>query len=266
MRNFLICFVFCLFCGIFEYGILYNRWKSFWSPANRLPYYNIPQMKSDTLRVLMIGDSWAEIHSLSHMDSFMQSNLGNHMRCPVLVSSKGIGGEKSRGVYQNMFKEGESGTKSMLLSGCDYCIISAGINDAASNLGTKQLCTNYCLIIDFLLANGIRPVIVEVPDVDIWNVYGGKPKKDLLCDYLRSIMTHCDMYNYSEYRKALLEMLQKEDLMQKVVYVPMKSWNGHQTTINKALFLKDGIHLNKVGYEKLDSCIASLIVYDLTRR
>ena len=236
-----------------------------WTPANHVPHYVIPDMKSDTLRVLMIGDSWAEMHSLANMDIFLQHQLENMLCRPVIVTSTGIGGEKSKRIYQNMYENGDFGTKKFLMSGVDYCIISAGINDAAANLGTKQFCTNYRMILDFLLSNGIRPVILEIPDVDLWAVYGGKPKKDLFVDYLRSFMTHSGMYNYSEYREALLEMLQKENLMCRVVYVRMSGWNGEQTTIDKSLFMKDGIHLNRLGYEKLDSCIALSIETDLNK-
>ncbi len=220
-------------------------------------------MKSDTLRVFMIGDSWAGFHHLSQMDSFLQMKLEHCLHHPVIVISKGFGGEKSKGIYLQMFDEKESGTKSLLLSGCDYCIISAGINDAAANLGTKQFCTNYYMILDFLLTNDIRPVILEVPDVDIWTVYKDKPKKDLFVDYIRSIMTHCGMYNYSEYRDALFKMLQDRNMIHRVVYVHMRDWNGEETSINKLLFMKDGVHLNKRGYEKLDSCIAFCIEQDL---
>lgn len=236
-----------------------------WTPANNVPHYVIPNMKSDTLRILMIGDSWAEMHSLAKMDIFLQHQLENMLCRPIKVISTGNGGEKSKGIYHKMYETGEHGTKQILMSGFDYCIISAGINDAAANLGTKQFCINYHMILDLLLSNGIRPVVIEVPDVDLWTVYGGKPKKDFLVDYLRSLMTHCGMYNYSEYREALLEMLHKENLMCRVVYVRMSGWNGEKTTIDKSLFMKDGIHLNRRGYEKLDSCIALSIETDLNK-
>ena len=265
MRKFIISVLILMLCGITAYEIQYIRWKHFWSPANRQPYYVIHQTKSDTLRVLMIGDSWAEMHSVFQMDSFLQSKLVYCLNRPVKVFSKGIGGEKSKGIYMSMFENGESGTKPLLSLGCDYCVILAGINDAANNLGTEQFCQNYHLILDFLFKNEIQPVVIEIPDVDIWNVYGGKPKKDLLNDFLRSIMTHCGMYNYSEYREALHTMLQKDNIMHKVIYVPMNCWNGRQALINKSLFLKDGVHLNKLGYEKLDSCIALHISQDFAR-
>lgn len=265
MRKLLYFIFILLFLFVMMFIIYYSKWEYMWTPANHLPHYVIHNNKSDTLRVIMIGDSWAAIHSLAKMDTFLQRYLEYLLRRPVTVISKGTGGEKSKGIYQKMYETGEHGTKQLLISGVDYCVISAGINDAATNLGTKQFCMNYYMILDLLLANGIRPVILEIPDVDIWNLYGGKPKKDLLVDYLRSIMTHCGMYNYSEYRDALLTMLQKEKMMSRVIYVEMSGWNGKNTMIDKSLFMKDGIHLNKRGYEKLDSCVAKSIEIDLNK-
>ena len=119
------------------------------------------------------------------------------------------------------------------------------------------------MILDFLLTNGIRPVIVEVPDVDIWTIYGNKPPKDLLADYIKSTMTRCKMYHYHEYREALYTMLQNEQLLDKVVLVPMTGWNGEGDILNPSLFMEDKIHLNHKGYEKLDYCIAVAIANDL---
>ena len=119
------------------------------------------------------------------------------------------------------------------------------------------------LIINFLLFNKIRPVLIEVPDVNIWKVHGRKPLKDLASDYLRSIMTHCKMYQMAVYRDSLRAMLMSENLMDSVVYIHVDEWNGNDTTINPELFLNDQIHLNKKGYELLDSCIAKEIASDV---
>ena len=51
--------------------------------------------------------------------------------------------------------------------------------------------------------------------------------------------------------------------MDKVVYVSMKNWNDVSPDIDPNLFMSDQIHLNRRGYEKLDSCIAIAIAKDL---
>lgn len=258
---FLIVMCICVFGVI--YGYYYIRWKYIWQQCSSIPAYKIEKHNDDTLRILIIGDSWAEMHSYLQMDTFLCSRLRKEITCPVSVVSKGKGGEKSREIYQLMFKDGGYGTKLFFESGVDYCIIFAGINDAATNRGTKQFCYHYKLILDFLFQNKIRPVVIEIPDVDIWNMYKKKPFKDILTDLIRSTMTHCKMYEYHDYRETLYEMLQNEKLLDRVVYVPMAKWNGAGVTINPLLFMEDKIHLNYEGYCKLDESIAKAIVNNL---
>jgi len=230
------------------------------------PSYSIATSVDDTLRIVMIGDSWAGIHSELGMDTLFQCMLSENIKVPVKVTSKGKGGEKSRGIYQLMFDDETAyGTKSLISSSPDYCVISAGINDAAANLGTDYFCYHMKLIIRFMLSKHIRPILLEVPDVNIWNVYGGKPVKDLLSDYLRTFMTHCEMYHYAEYREALKSLIIREGLSDSVVYIPMRSWNGNGTRINRSLFWDDQIHLNDRGYELLDSCMTDAIIEDLRK-
>lgn len=255
---------FLLIAAIF--GILYVRWNHLWALEEKNQPYQVQSHYDDTLRVVMIGDSWAGMHHEAGLDSFLQCQLNSLAGCPVVVRSRGRGGEKSRGIYNLMFEYGKHGTRQILSEGPDYCIVMAGINDAAANRGVRQYLYHYKLILDFLLRNNIRPVVVEIPDVNIWALYSSKPIKDLFGDYLKSIMTRCDMYNYHEYREALLSMLAEEDMMKDIVFIPMKEWNGNGETINFSLFLDDQIHLNCKGYELLDSCIASRIAEDYRSR
>ena len=250
-----------LFIVILAYCYYYAKWHHLWSLEKPLNEYSAIHNQDDTLRVVMIGDSWAGMHT--EFDSFMIQKLEKYSRLPVLFESRGKGGEKTKGVYQLMFKDDYYGTKQLMLSSPDYCVISAGINDAAANLGTKQFCHYYRQILDFLLANGIRPVVLEIPNVNIWHLYGAKPLKDLVVDFVRSTMTRCIMYQFADYRAALYQMLRNEVLIDKVVYIPMSDWNDGSSDISKHLFLSDQIHLNRRGYEKIDSCIAIAIAKDL---
>ena len=248
----------CLNVGGVMFVFYYIRWNHLWQECSPIPAYQIEYHQDDTLRILIIGDSWAERHSF-HQDNLLCSLLRKEVICPVKVVSKGKGGEKSREIYQLMFTNDGYGTKPFLESGVDYCIIFAGINDAAANRGTKQFCYHYKLILDLLLKNHIVPVVIEIPDVDIWYVFKNKPSKDLLGDLMKSTMTQCKMYCFHEYREALYSMLQKENLSDRVVYVPMTKWNGDGDQINPSLFTEDKIHLNREGYHKLDESIATAI-------
>lgn len=264
MRKILIAFLASILVLFSFYEYYQFRWRHLWVFENERIPYPIMCHVDDTIRIAMIGDSWAEMHSSHKMDSFLQFRLSNLTSFPVKMISKGKGGEKSKGVYQLLFNEKDKyGMKSIIASGVDYCIVSAGINDAAANLGPRLYCYHMRLIIRFLLFNHIRPVVIEVPDVNIWKVHGDKPLKDLVSDYLRSIMSRCKMYHYKEYRDSLHSMLVNANLMDSVVYIPMKEWNGNGTNINPQLFLNDQVHLNKKGYELFDSCIVEAIAVDL---
>ncbi len=262
-RVYIVCFV-CIvfFFSFFKY--YQYRWRHLWVFENERKPYPVMCHEDDTIRVAMIGDSWAEMHSSNKMDSILQLKISHLTGQPVIMSSKGKGGEKSRGIYQLLFHENDkNSTKDIIAFGINYCVISAGINDAAANLGPLLYCYHVRLIIKFLLFNKIRPVLIEVPDVNIWKVHGRKPLKDLASDYLRSAMAHCKMYQMEEYRDSLHAMLVNENLMDSVIYIHANEWNGSGTNINKQLFLDDQVHLNKKGYELLDSCIANAIAADL---
>lgn len=264
MKNVVLIGLFCLVVILLLLCLYYyNRWKVLWNLEEPRPIYAVHHHNDDTLRVVMIGDSWIEMHTEQHLDSILQNQISEQTSRPVLLKAKGKGGMRSRGVYDLMFKNEGYGTKPLIVSGADYCVISAGINDASANLGTRQYCHYMKLIIKHLLANEIRPVIIEAPDVNIWKLFGQRPFKNIAIDSIRSIMTGCGMYHYAEYREALRKSLNDDLLKDSVVYVRMYDWNGEGTVMDKKLFLDDQIHLNRKGYEMLDSCIASAIAEDL---
>lgn len=247
---------------IFVSLFYYYRWKPLWSYEEPRTFYSISHHHDDTLRIVMIGDSWVGMRT-NTLNNLFQKRLSAISGRPVILKSKGKGGEKSRGIYQLMFEDDGLGTKPLLESGADYCIVFAGINDAAANLGKKQYVYHMRLIIDFLLKNGVRPVLIEIPNVNIWNVYGEKPIEDLVVDYTRSLMARCGMYHFPEYREALRLMLEDSQILGPVIFVSMNCWNGVDYDLNKKLFLDDQIHLNQQGYLKLDSCIMNAIIRDL---
>lgn len=260
-KTFIIIFV-CLLTLLFVGVFYYYHWKPLWSLEEPRTVYFVSHHRDDTLRVVMIGDSWAGMRP-DTINMLFQTKLSRLIGRPSILKRKGKGGEKSRGIYHLMFEDDGFGTKPLLLSGADYCVIFAGINDAAANLGKKQYIYYMKLIISFLLDNNIRPVLVEIPNVNIWNVYGGKPFKDLMADYIRSWMTQCKMYYYPEYREALQSFLKDRKLEDSVIYIPMRGWNGNGSDLNNCLFLDDQIHLNQQGYIKMDSCIIDAIIKDL---
>ena len=261
-RSLLVIIMISSLAMIFVSVYYYFRWKPMWSYEEPMMIYPITHYQDDTLRIVMIGDSWVGMRT-DTINNLFQKQLSAISGKSIILRSKGKGGEKSRGIYQLMFEEDGLGTKSLFESGADYCVVFAGINDAAANLGKKQYIYHMRLIIDFLLKNGVRPILIEIPNVNIWNVYGGKPIRDLVVDYVRSLMTRCGMYHFPEYREALRLMLEDSQLLDSVIFVPMNGWNGKNSDLELQLFLDDQIHLNQQGYMKLDSCIMNAIIRDL---
>ena len=240
-----------------SYVFLYIRWKPIWQPVSQLKAYPVHEMNDDTLRVVMIGDSWTGLHHKLGHDSEFTALLQGLFSQPVKMVARGKGGATSGDIYQMMFRESglnpEACSQPLIEHRPDYVVITAGINDAAKNLGTDYYCDNYLLILRHLLSCGIRPVVVEMPDVDLAGVYGNKPLKDKVVDRLRSWMTGVAHYSVRPYREALYHRLKGERLMDSLMYVSLNQWHP--------VFDEVGVHLNAEGYRKLDSCLAVTIFH-----
>jgi peptidoglycan/LPS O-acetylase OafA/YrhL/lysophospholipase L1-like esterase len=222
------------------------KWQPLVAPAQPRPVYETMKQHDDTLRIAMYGDSWVGMHPKALPDSAINGR-------PLSFHTCGIGGIKSGEIYELMFTN-----RQYLQSGPQYCVVIAGINDAAANVGSLYYCRNYELIIRHLLACHIRPVVIEIPDVDLKNAYLKKPFKDCVCDACRALITASGMYDVSGYRKDLYNYLNEQNLLDSILYVSKDLWNpkGYR---DETLYLKDKIHLNQKGYQKLDSCIIRVI-------
>ena len=251
-------------------GVYYSyKWRPILSPANELPSYSANASIDDTIRIIMIGDSWAVWQSIYISDSSMSDLICKFTNKPVIFKSKGRGWAKTKEIYNMMFEESCSElnycTQSLLEEAPDYCIVIAGINDAFANVGSFNYCTNYHFIINHLLALGIRPVIIEIPDVNLSGVFEKLPIKEKLCSIYRSFLTRSSLHDVCEYREDLLTYLKNTRLFDSVIYINKNKWNpiGYQ---DSALYRNDFLHLNKNGYLKLDSCIISEISNDYNSR
>lgn len=251
------CLILILLCTAYSY--YYIRWQHIWLRYSPISDYQIQPHIDDTIRVAMIGDSWAYLHNVCGFDTIIENKLSKLTRKPVKMISKGRCGETTKEIYKLMFQYSADGTKSIIESYIDFCIISAGINDARTNMGIEQFKYHYSLLLNFLINNNIRPIVLEFPDVDIWNGNNNKPINEIFVDYIRSFMTSSPMYNYKDYRKNLYNMLIDSPYTEKIIYINACKWNGVNMSPNPSLFLSDHIHLNIKGYELLDSCIVNEI-------
>lgn len=217
---------------------------------------------SDTLRVIIIGDSWAAYHS--EYDSQLKSILENKTNKNVVVDSKGNVGAKTKAIYANMYKPFSSGgTKDLIDLSPEYAIISAGINDAVAKMGTKNYCHHYNLIIKNLLSAGIKPIIIDMPQVNYKAVYQKESIIQKIWHRFSSWLTNAPLWSFDTYRNELRKMTHQETSRNQIIYISSSEWNPKGYEDPRQLYLEDHIHLNEKGYFLLDSCIASHISSDI---
>lgn len=73
--------------------------------AEELPFYHVgPRPDDDTLRVAVIGDSWAEFHMTLKCDTLFEQYGKRLTTKPIKCMNRGKGGAKSKEVYHYMFR------------------------------------------------------------------------------------------------------------------------------------------------------------------
>lgn len=211
---------------------------------------------NDTLKIAFIGDSWASYHH--DYDKKLKSMLYDK-GCSAHVVSIGNVGAKSKEIYQRMY----STTKLVLLEQPNYCIISAGINDAVAKLGKDYYVHHYMLILQQLLELNIKPVVLEMPEVNYRAIAGREPWTMRMRHVLSSIITGAELYGFESYKTAFVNAIKNAGLQNCIVYIPADSWNPEGYRDPRELYLPDETHLNAKGYEVLDSCITSELLNDM---
>lgn len=206
----------------------------------------------DTLRVAFIGDSWAAYHASS--DTLLQSLLSGDRR-PASVTSLGNVGAKSKEIYQRFFTT----SLPLLMQQPDYCVLSAGINDAVAKMGSGYYVHHYLLMIRLLLQAGIKPVVLEMPEVNYRAIAEREGWLMRIHHRISALMTGSEMYSFDAYRRDLWHALVENGLQDSVSFVKADAWNPDGYRDGRCLYRADETHLNALGYQKLDSCIASIL-------
>lgn len=256
-----------LFGGWIGLEYLKYRWSDILASASFITPYIAKQYNKDTLRVIMIGDSWAAMHREYKCEKEFADMISCKIGKPVVVKTCGRGGAKSKDIYYLMFKEtafyvdpdSNYCTQSLIQDGADYCVVSIGGNDASANLGIDYLCTNCDYVIRMLLSVKEKPVLIEMPQRNDVNAYKNKPFRHKIVDRIRAFITRSDMYSYDKYRSALYNHLIENGLMDSIIYIKKDWWNKDGYLDNRNIYMHDGMHLNKKGYWFLDSCLADRI-------
>lgn len=253
IKYFILLFIFIV-CAI----IVDSAYHYYAPPHLRNPY----QMKKpdDTLRIAYIGDSWAFMHK-DH-DCQMATLIEKKIHRPVKVYSYGICGLTSKEIYEKMFDDTEY-HDFLQNKGYHYCFISAGINDTYKKMSTSYYMQSIDGIIQFFLANNIHPIILEIPDYDIEKAYNWQKSLRKLLRDASILINNTPIDCKQMYREALNDLINQKGYQNKISVIRYKSWNNQYHDDLQHLYLGDGMHLNSVGYVKLDSVIVDVITRQL---
>ena len=216
------------------------------------------RVSDDTLKIAFIGDSWAAYH---HDYDMELGSMFNAHGQPSHVLSIGNVGAKSKEIYQRMY----SSTKPILLKQPDYCVVSAGINDAVAKMGKDYYVHHYMLILQQLLDLKIKPVVLEMPEVNYRAIAGRERWTMRLRHVLSSVITDSELYGFESYKTALTNAIKNAGLQNHIVHISADLWDPDGYRDSRGLYSSDETHLNAKGYEVLDSCIASEITKDLLK-
>lgn len=236
--------------------------KNYYSLAERIVLKpNNLSLYHDTITVIFIGDSWASYHT--QYDQHLKTCIETIINKPTKVISKGIVGAKTKTIYFKMHDSSSSGSKVLLDMSPDYAIISAGINDAVAKMGTENYCHHYNLIIKDLLSAGIKPVIIDMPQVDYRAVYQRESIIAKIRHRISSWYTGAPLWTFDDYRLALRSLIRQDEIKKHLIYIPASEWNSEGYTDSRMLYKEDHVHLNEKGHLLLDSCITSYIYHDM---
>lgn len=243
--------------------------------AEELPFYHVgPRPDDDTLRVAVIGDSWAEFHMTLQCDKLFEQYGSRLTKKPIRCMNRGLGGAKSKEVYHYMFRSKTQEfswmhnicTQPLLEEHPDYCVVMVGINDTWKKRPVSYYTGNYRLIIRLLLANHIRPVVMEIPDFEMGNWLDTHRRRQRFLYRIYSYFTGVVEDDITPFRNGLKKMLKDTGLRDSVLFIPADHWIPQGHKYSDKIYQIDHIHLNYQGYHILDSCIVSEIITDYNKR
>ena len=234
----------------------YSMFSYYKSPTEYQPYA-MPQDRDDTLRIAFIGDSWAFMHR-DH-DCQISDIIEHVIHRPVKVHSYGMCGLTSREFYENIFIN-EDLKHFLQKRRYEYCFISLGINDTYKKMNTTYYQQSMDYIIRFFLTNHIHPIIIEIPDYDIYKSFNRQEPSRIILRRISMFINKTPLDCKQLFRNALDEVISKNNYSKKVSVIRCLSWNNKSTKDWERIYQDDGIHLNRMGYARLDSCIAGACI------
>lgn len=266
----------CVLLPLLIGAIIYLRIKyvEHFLPSEQLPYYQVKERApEDTVRVIIIGDSWAEFHANLEGDTIFEIESEKITDIPMRSWSRGKGGALSKQIYYFMYDsltvehsfEPDRCTQPLIESQPDYCALYAGINDVIFKRSYYYYTENLKHMIRLVLHHGIRPVVMQIPMVDAASAIDYKPFLKRSPYHIRAFLLGTEYNTIPGYREAQMKMLKETKLIDSVLFIPANKWDK-KGGWDDNIYTYDRVHLNMRGYHVLDSCLASEILKDWKER
>ena len=168
------------------------------------------------------------------------------LNIPVKTESYGFGGLTSKKIYNALFELERF--KMFMKNGYHYCIVSAGINDTYKKMSKSYYKTSMNCIIRFLIDNRIFPIILEIPDYNIYQAYNNQKKYKKIIQRFSMFVNSTEMDCKQQFRNALNEEIKEKRYGNMLSIIPFKSWNKDYNKDLETIYNIDQVHLNERGY------------------
>lgn len=233
------------------------------SYSKQLSYYSVNIEKDTLLTIGIIGDSWV---SGGRFDLILHKGLLDKGFRNKIVSSGDIGA-KSKLIYQNLFKENsEPGSSKFVIENKpDYCIVIAGVNDAAGQVGKSFYSTHMCMIINALLHYKIKPIVIELPEFGILETINqmGLMKKERNKLYAR-FTNSGELDNILTYRKDFVQELESRNLRDSVILIDFDNVCSDYSKCPE--LYANSLHLSSKGNEIFCQLIINELIKSINTR
>lgn len=259
MKYFRILLSFLLICTIV--AVSYISYNYYTAPKQRVPYLS-KSNNIDTLNIAFIGDSWAVFHN--NHNCIIRNLLADSIHRPIAVYTMGVCGQTSKEIYKSIF-DNPYYRQFFQQRKYDFCIVSAGINDTYKKMSISYYSKSMDGIISFLIANKIRPIVLEIPDYNIEDTYKHQTFFRRMLRQVSMFINGTPMDCKQLFRNALDDLVKHNSYEDKLYIVRYKSWNNNYIYDINKLYRYDGMHLNANGYTVLDSTFAKIIIDDLKK-
>lgn len=226
------------------------------SPPRPLKPYLLPPSANDTLHVAFIGDSWAFEHKPD--DQRLALMLEEALQRHVGLYSYGICGHTSKEIYRALFIN-KSLKQLMTARYYQYCIISAGINDTYRKMSTEYYRQSMAGIIQFLLQNHVCPVVIEIPNYNVYRAYEIQAPSRKVLRQLSMLVNQTPFDCRQLFRDTFRQLVSERNWTDSLIVVNYQSWNANFADDQKQLYRHDGMHLNADGRARLDSAIVQAV-------